>query len=453
MLSNDLPSHPQLRRFSGAVLLVLAQSLVATSMVACAPDQGAGEHGEHDEHEHDEHGHENEAHEEHAPKTDPHHVAEGHTDCEEDVTLPEGALERYGIEVAPVSAVALVPTVSAPGHLAFPQGALARVGSAVAGRVAELRVRSGDSVAKGDTLLVVESPSLGEAQSDYLQRRTVAATAEPAVELARSALARAKELYERVQGISMSEVQRREGELRQAERDRDVAASARDAAFNRLLLLGMSDVAVKKLESSGKVEPRFEVHAPMSGRVIEVTTTAGELVGPEKDRLLVIGDVSTLWAIAEVSESRLGEIAIGARARVRVPALQDLRAQGTVAAVPVLLEASTRTAEVRVELPNPDGTLLPGMFLQVEIDSSLAASTPTLAIPDEAVMTIEGKPSVFIPLEAGGRVFCKHEVVVGTPIGAHVPVRSGLDAGTLVVVSGTFRLKAELGKASAQHEH
>ena len=419
---------------------------------SCSQQGESGHEGHDHAHEGEEHGTEA-GDEEHSPKTDAHHVAEDRSDCEDDVSLPDGALERYGIEVAPVTPVTLVPTVSAPGHLAFPQGALARVGSAVAGRVAEVRVRSGDAVSKGDTVLVVESPALGEAQSDYLQKRTIAATAGPAVDLARNALDRAKQLYDRVQGIALTDVQRREGELRQAERDVDIARSAEAAAFNRLLLLGVSEQAIKTLEETGRVEPRFEISAPVPGRVVEMGVTIGELVGPEKDRLLVIGDVSTLWAIAEVSESRLAEIALGAPARVRVPALQHEPHEGRVAAVPVTLEASTRTAEVRIEVPNPDGVMLPGMFVQVEIDSSIRTGAPTLAVPDAAVMTVEGKPSVFVPLEAGSSVFCKHEVQIGTPVGMHIPVLSGLSEGTLVVVAGTFRLKAELGKASAQHEH
>ncbi len=386
-------------------------------------------------------------------KTDAHHLAENRPDCEDDVELPHEALERYGIEIAPVEAIALVPTVSAPGHLAFPQGSVAHVGSAVAGRIVEIRVRSGDHVPEGDPLLVVESPSLGEAQSDYLQKHMVAATATPSVDLARNAFDRARELHESVQGIALAEVQRREAELRQLERDRELARAAEAAALNRLLLLGMGEAAVRELEQTGRIEPRFTITAPIRGKVVELSATIGELVDPEKDRLLVIGDLSTLWAIAEVSESRLAEVAIGAPARVNVPALQYAGCEGRVATVPTTIEASTRTAEVRIEVPNPDGNMLPGMFIQVEIESSRGAGTPTLAVPDGAVLNIEGSSSVFVPTDPDGSVFCKHEVQVGIPVGTQIPVLAGLRAGDLVVVSGVFLLKAEHSKASAQHEH
>ncbi|NOT31724.1 MAG: efflux RND transporter periplasmic adaptor subunit, partial [Planctomycetes bacterium] len=111
------------------------------------------------------------------------------------------------------------------------------------------------------------------------------------------------------------------------------------------------------------------------------------------------------------------------------------------------------TAGVRIELPNPDETMLPGMFIQVEIESSRGRGTTTLAVPDGAVLTVEGRPSVFVPIEVDGSVFCKHAIEVGAPVGTHIPVLAGLTAGDLVVVSGAFRLKAEHGKAAAQHEH
>jgi multidrug efflux pump subunit AcrA (membrane-fusion protein) len=136
-----------------------------------------------------------------------------------------------------------------------------------------------------------------------------------------------------------------------------------------------------------------------------------------------------------------------------VPALQHPGCEGHVAAVPTTIEASTRTAEVRIEVPNPDESMLPGMFIQVEIESSRGAGIATLAVPDGAVLSVEGRSSVFIPTEPGGNVFCKHPIEVGTPVGTQIPVLGGLAAGDLVVVSGAFRLKAEHGKASAQHEH
>lgn len=436
-------------RLRGALLACVGLATACTRGAQETPDadhdhshaaaKASAEHGEHDE--------------DAAEPLDAHHAAFHARACENDVRLTAEAVARYGIEVGPAEARPLRPTVSAPGHLAFPQGAIARVGAPVEGRIAEIRVRTGDTVAQGDVLLVIESAELGESQSDFLQKRTLARSTGPAVELAQGALSRAQELYDRVQGIALSEVQSREAELRAAERERDVTQAAFAAAASRLRLLGLGDAAIRALEESGAVEPRLSVAAPLAGRVVELAATIGELVGPQKDRLVVVGDARTLWAIAEVSESRLAEVALGAPALVRVPALGERSCAGAVAAVATALEASTRTAEVRVAIPNPDGAMLPGMFVQVEIESSVGAGAPVLSVPDAAVLTIEGRASVFVPLEPGASAFCVHEVEVGAPVGDYVPILSGLQPGEIVVVAGTFRLKAEHGKGTAEHQH
>ena len=405
------------------------------------------EHGEHAEHE--EHG----EHEREPELGDAHHLAEGRPHCEEDVALSPDALARYGIEVAPVRAMALAARISAPGHLAIPEGALARVGAPAAGRVAELRVRSGDRVAAGDTLLVVSSPALAEAQSDYLRKRALAAGAEPALELAEQALARAEELRERAQGIALAEVQKRALERGAAERELAMARALERAGRQRLELFGMRAEAIAALEEGGALEPRIAVEAPIAGRVIELGAALGDWIEPADDRAVVVADLSTLWAIAEVSESRQAEVQLGAAAEIEIPALQEPRRAGRVAALAPVLEAATRTVEVRIELENADGRLLPGMFLQVEIESSQSAGAARLAVPDGAVLSVAGKPSVFVPIAPGASTFCRHEIEVGAPIGEHVPVLSGLAEGELVVVAGAFRLKAEHGKAAAQHEH
>jgi len=108
---------------------------------------------------------EHEPHAETQAQLDPHHAASHREACVDDVTLSEDALARYGIAVEPVQAVTLTPKVSAPGHLALPQGAVARVGSPLSGRIVALPVRSGDAVARGDTLSAIAKKFYGNANT------------------------------------------------------------------------------------------------------------------------------------------------------------------------------------------------------------------------------------------------------------------------------------------------
>jgi cobalt-zinc-cadmium efflux system membrane fusion protein len=103
---------------------------------------------------------------------------------------------------------------------------------------------------------------------------------------------------------------------------------------------------------------------------------------------------------------------------------------------------------------NPGGALRPGMFCRVEISAGEgAAGEAVLAVPDDAVQTVEGGPAVFVPVAGEDDTFAKRAVTVGKPVGGWVPVLSGLKEGEPVVVGGSFILKADLGKSGAAHEH
>ncbi|MBS0195979.1 MAG: efflux RND transporter periplasmic adaptor subunit [Planctomycetes bacterium] len=374
---------------------------------------------------------------------------EGHSD---EVTLTAEAVGRYGVKVAAAERVTLAPTFTAPARVGFNTEAMAHVGSPLRGRAVEIKVRLGDTVKRGDALLVVESPELGEAQADYFQKRIGAETAAPAVELAKVVWDRAKGLHEQSQGISLTEVQKREAEYKSALAGQKAANAAVVGAENRLHLLGMSQAGVEELARTGEIMPRYTVHAPMDGRVVQREVTLGELVSPDREALMVLADTSTLWVLADVPEARLHEVAVGAGAWVMVGTNGAGRLDGKVAFIAPLVDAATRTVQVRIELPEAAGVLRPGMFAQVEIVAS-GETNAAVAVPDEAVQTVEGGPAVFVPVKGEANTFAKRAVTVGKAVGGLVPILAGLEAGEEFVASGTFILKAELGKGSAAHQH
>jgi cobalt-zinc-cadmium efflux system membrane fusion protein len=379
------------------------------------------------------------------PQADP-----AHTD---EVKLTAEAVEKYGVQVAPVGRRVLRPTFVAPARLAFNANAIAHVGSAVKGRVAELKVQVGDEVKTDEVLLVVESPELGEAQSEFLQKREAAAAAAPVVEAAKTAYERAKALYEQTKGISLTELQRREGELKAALAAARAARSAATAVENRLRLLGMDRAALDELAKGGEIKPRFSVRAPLSGRVTEREVTLGELVSPDREHLLIVADMTTLWALADVPEARLAGVAKGAGARVTLAALPEESVAGAVSFVAHTVDPITRTAKVRIEVANEHERLRPGMFATAEIETGGGKGEAVLAVPDEAIQTVEGGPAVFVPVEGEENTFAKRAVSVGKAAGGWVPVMSGLKEGERIVVAGSFILKADLGKSGAAHEH
>lgn len=377
------------------------------------------------------------------------HGGEAHSD---EVKLTPVAIAQYGVTTAPAKKAVLAGAFVAPARVAFNADAMAHVGSAVTGRASELKIKLGDVVKKGDVLVIVDSPELGEAQSDYLLKRTAVDTARPAVQLAKDAYDRAKQLLDQSQGIALAEVQKREAEWRTAEGNLRAAEAAATAAENKLHLYGMSQDAVAALVKTGEIVPRYSVIAPIDGQVIEREVTLGELVRPDRDALLVIADLSTIWVIADVAEARVADAGKGSVARIRSAALKDRTVEGTVTYVAPALDPNTRTAKVRVELTDPTGTLKPGMFAQATILPA-GDGEAVLAIPEEAVQTVEGGPAVFVPVEGEPNTFAKKPVKIGPPVGGMVQVFDGLSEGDALVVSGSFILKAELGKAGAAHEH
>jgi cobalt-zinc-cadmium efflux system membrane fusion protein len=387
------------------------------------------------------------------------HGAAGEAEHADEVMLTSDAIARYGIKTQAAQLWVLRPTITAPARVGFNTEAMAHVGSPLRGRIAEVNVRVGDPVKTGQELAVIESPELGEAQADFLQRRVAVQTAGPAVDLSKVAWERAQGLYEKSQGISLTEVQRREAEHKVSIAALKAAESARTAAANRLHLLGMNHEAIEALATTGEVVPRYAIRAAIDGVVVQREVTLGELVGPDREYLMVLADATKLWVLADVPEAKLLRIHAGAKAWISVGSLSEAgskRFEGAVAFISPFVDPTTRTAQVRIEVPMAELGLRPGMFAQaeiVEMDPGEPSPAPVVAVPEDAIQTVEGGPSLFVPVDGEPNTYAKRAVTIGRAVGGLVPVFSGLVEGELFVSEGTFILKADLGKGAAAHEH
>ncbi|WP_428937743.1 efflux RND transporter periplasmic adaptor subunit [Fontivita pretiosa] len=461
-MTRTIAKPPSGRSPANRLSAVVIAAFVSSLIVAAGCDQRAsnadaataqvttGKASSGDEHDHaaaepkgDPHGHQDGAPDEHGR-------AHGAADL---VTLTAEAVRRNGIRIGQARLQVLTARLSAPARVAYNAEQVAHISSAVTGRVAEIKVRLGDVVGKGDVLMVVDSPELGEAQSEFLQKRTAVEVAKPAVELAKDAYQRAQTLYDQSQGISLTEVQARKREYQKAQGELLSAQAAATAAENKLHLLGMDQSAVMELARTGEIQPRCSVRAPIPGRVIEREATLGELVSPEKEKLMVIADLSTVWVLADVPEAKLGQIRIGSPVQIAVAALAGHTFEGFVSYLSPELDPATRTARVRIEVRNAETKLMPGMFARADIAAGAADGEPVLAVPEEAVQTVEGQAAVFVPVEGRPNRFAPRQVRVGQPIAGMVPIFAGLQEGEQYVAGGSFILKAELGKAGAAHEH
>ena len=387
------------------------------------------------------------------------HAHGGEAEHADEVMLTSDAITRYGIKMQAAQLWVLRSTISAPARVGFNTEAMAHVGSPLRGRIAEINVRVGDPVKSGQQLAVIESPELGEAQADYLQRGVAVQTAGPAAELSKVAWQRAQDLYEKSQAISLTEVQRREAEHKMAIAALKAAESSRTAAANRLHLLGMNDEAIEALAASGEVDPRHSIRAAIEGVVVQREVTLGELVGPDRESLMVLADATNLWVLVDVPEAKLLRVHSGAKAWVGVGSGSEPRAkrfEGSVTFISPFVDPTTRTAQVRIEVPAEGMGLRPGMFAQAEIteqDPNESDPTPVIAVPEDALQTVESGPALFVSVKEEPNTFAKRAVTIGRAVGGLVPVFSGLAEGEEYVSEGSFILKAELGKGAAAHEH
>jgi len=206
------------------------------------------------------------------------------------------------------------------------------------------------------------------------------------------------------------------------------------------------------LLKTSKINPRYSVRSPLAGTVVERTVNLGELVKPEREKLLVVADTSTLWALVDVPETRLPEVAKDAKVTITVAGAGDRVFEGKVSHIAPSVDDATRSIRVRVELKG-DHALKPGMFAHADITSSakgVGDDQAVLAVPDGAIQTVNGSAAVFLPVKGEENTFSLRPVGIGAMVDGFVAIVSGLEEGERIVTAGTFILKADLGKDSVK---
>lgn len=341
------------------------------------------------------------------------------------VTLSHDALTRAGLVVAAVEAGAVRGAIRVPGVVEPDAYHQVVVTPLVAGRVARVAAELGQRVRRGQVLATIASPEMSEARA-----RVRAARAEL------DAHDRELERTKKLAAIGAASRQ----ELEQAHAEHTAQVSEVDAARARVsLLLG----GAKDDEAAGPSD-LVTVRAPIDGTVVARAANAGLNVDPAA-ALFTIADLSTVWAIADVYEQDLARVAVGMPATVTVPSLPDVQLEGRVAYIDPQIAAATRTARVRVELPNPEHRLRLGMYVSVSLDAGTASST-TPSIPRGAVQLAGDRAVVYVVDPADGHRLIERQVRLGAASEDRVAIVSGLAAGERIVVEGSFFVRAELEK-------
>jgi cobalt-zinc-cadmium efflux system membrane fusion protein len=364
------------------------------------------------------------------------------------VTISAEAQARFGFAVAKPRRIAPIRVIEATAAIAPDPARVAHIAPLSKGRLERVHVQVGNSVNQGAPLFEYDNIELGEAIGDYMAELADLQRDLAHLDHSQQSLDRAKLLLEK-EAIAEKEVHVREAERRVAE----AAVENRHARIARLEeklhRFGMAMEQIHALSTDHEKTHHREasytvVRAPIAGVVITREGAEGEVVGPEK-ALVAIADLSKVWTLVDIYEKDLAQIRRGAPVEITVEAYPGETFRGTILYVADLLDPETRTAKARVEIPNPQRKLKPGMFATVRLRVQAApGSVRVIAIPSPAIQQVEGQSSVFVKLDA--MTFAKRKVKLGSTLENLVEVTDGLRGDEELVTTGSFLLKSELLK-------
>lgn len=332
------------------------------------------------------------------------------------------------IHVEPVrSELVPIGSFSSPGKVEVNSNRLSHVVLPVAGRVTSVLVKAGDSVRQGQPLLTIESADIDAAVSNMQVTQAGVTQANSTLSKAQMDLDREKDLFEHG-AVPRKEVLNAEILVVQARAALDQARSAVEQARRRLEILGVRE---------GSFGQRLTVHAPLSGKILDLTVVNGEFRNDLSAPVMTIADLSSVWVTSDVPETMIRQVRTGEATHIELTAYPGEIFHGRVTLIGDLVDPQTRTLKVRAELANKDGRLKPEMFGRIQLAED-GAPRPT--VPLAAIIAREGKSIVWREKAQG--VFEAVPVITGVQVGERVAILDGLKPTDRIVVDGVMLLAA-----------
>src|SRR6266700_198190 len=323
-------------------------------------------------------------------------VYEGDEDDDSSVKVSAGKLQKAGVQTELAERRTLNTVVRAPGIVQEDERRKAVVSLRFEGFIDSVEnVTTGSHVHKGQRLMRIYGPSLSSAAAEYLS----ALNARP---------------------------------------NAGISTEALKGARRRLENLDAPEKFIADIERTREIPTYVSWPAPQDGEIIERTAVNGMRAAPG-DVLFRIADHQVVWVLVDVAERDLSLIGVGQKAGVRLRAYPDRVFTGKVALIYPHLMAETRTARIRIELPNPDNVLRPDMYADVEI--STGAEAPVVTVSSSAVID-SGERQIVLVDKGEGR-FEPRPVKLGRRGAGLVEIKEGIAENDKVVVSANFLIDAE----------
>jgi Cu(I)/Ag(I) efflux system membrane fusion protein len=312
------------------------------------------------------------------------------------VSISLGKLQKTGVRSEPVERRVLNVPVRAPGTIEQDERRVSIVSFRFEGFIESVEnVTTGQHVHKGQPLMRVYSPAIASAAAEYVSVLGAKAAS----------------------GITSQGIR---------------------GARRRLENLGVSDGAIAEIERSGEAALSVSWPAPQDGEILERAAVNGMRAAPGAV-LFRITDHQVVWAMADIAERDLALISIGQKVAVRPRAYPNRIFNGAVALIYPHMNMQTRTARIRIELPNPDELLRPDMYADVEI--ATGSTSPILTVSDSAV--IDSGERQLVLLDKGEGRFEPRAVKLGRRGDGRVEITDGLSENDRVVISANFLIDAE----------
>jgi membrane fusion protein, heavy metal efflux system len=344
-----------------------------------------------------------------------------------------------GFKIEPVRLVSFRPEQVTEGSIAIDDDLTTPVFSPYSGRVIKLIAKLGDVVEPGAPLFAIQASEFVQAQNDLITALANLQTARSQLAQAQTNEKRAHELY-LAQGGALKDWQQAQTDLVTAQntvRSDDIAFAA---VRNRLRILGKADKEIASLEAqpTQKLDPVTIVPAPIRGTITQRQIGLGQFInstaGGASNPVYTIGNLSTVWLIANVREADASLMRIGQAVEVHVLAFPGRVFKAKISWVAPSIDSNTHRLSVRADVENPDGALKPGMFANFSIITGEAETAP--AVPQRAIVYEGDTARVWVAGDDG--TIAARPVRIGQIADDMVQILAGLTPGERVVTSGAL---------------
>lgn len=306
------------------------------------------------------------------------------------VKIDPEVVNNLGVRIETVTKGTLLARVETVGYINPDENAISHVHTYTDGWVKKLMVKAaGEKVAKDQLLLQLYSPTLVNAEEEYL--------------------------------IALGT-------------NNELTAAAR----KKLLTLGISEKQIARVQSNKKSDQLIDVYAPQAGIISELNIREGMQVNPNTT-IMSLADLTNVWLMAEVYESQAQLVAVGVAAEARLTSMPDKILKGQVDYIYPQVDSTTRTLKIRLRFANPDNTLKPGMYANVSLLAKPIQDV--ISIPQEALIRTGQGDRVIVALGDGR--FEPRIVTAGMESGDRIAIIAGLTPGEQVVTSAQFLIDSE----------